>query len=575
MKKLLLLAFLLLPAFSKLVIINSNDWRFVILSMEYAHYQGYDTVFLVDEVQADVIAKNLVGTDIVVFEDRNPILKDYDVYVRNLYGLKIDRQEFKDYRDLQEYMLRVMEPEALFIASTIEPENTIISMPIAYRKKGVVLFRSDSLFSRLGDFEEVYLVGNIRRDFRKELLSVANLLGKDITIIDEGSPYRNSLALLDEWGETDAVYLSTGEFIHPTIFTGKYPLILIGRGTYPEGLIDVLKREGIGRVFVVGTELMGTARRIRDDSNKEIATYVEYGETYTAAGYAGTVYALTVYRLPLPQPNITVTGVFYDQEQRKLYVKFSNLGDGAAYVSSVVRLQKDGSTLNSLTDSEVFTLWPGDDVVRIYSVDLAPYGLNRLEVNVDARYGRYRTFLVDRLDVTLPVTVTSVLDKSVVSLERATYDGRWLKVYVKNTGSVTAYVSGQVYLQLDGDTEEFPLQGARISPGRTGTLKLRIRLDAQELADNEFVEVYLRYGERQDLLIKSIRQKVMLEEVKIRLELVLMPVGLLMLVLLLMGAVSRMRRRRYYRVGRRVRRLRASVMGPSKMHLLAGARRRR
>ena len=567
--------FLLLPAFSKLVIVNSQDWKFVLLSMEYAQYSNSDIVFLTDEVQADIIAKNLAGSDIVVFEDKRPILRDFDAYAKNLYGVKMDRKDFSGYADLQEYLLRIVEPKTLFIASTLEPENTIISVPLAYKQDGIVLFRSDSLFSRLTDFENIYLVGGVQRDFRKELLSVANLLGKEIQIIDEGSPYKNSLVLLDLWGKTDKVFMSTGEFLHPTIFSGNYPLVLIGQGTYPDGLIDTLKNEGVKTLLVVGTDLMGTARKLRDDSNKELGVLVEYGETYTAAGYAGTIYALTVYRLPLPRPNITISDVFYDQEQKKLYVKFSNKGDGLSYTASVLRIQKNGRTLNTITDQEVFRLWPGDDVVRVYSLDLTPYGLNGIDVNINAKYGRYEGFLVNVLDITRQISITSLLDKSVVSLEKATYDGKWLKIYVKNTGGVVAYVGGEVYLLLDGKKEAFPLTGARISSGKTGTLKLRIRMDEQEFADNEFVEVFLKYGSRQDLLIKNFTQKVLLEKVKIRLELVLLPVGLLILVLLIMGGVSRLQNRRYYRVGRRVRRLRTRVYGPSKMHLLAGARRKR
>jgi hypothetical protein len=564
MRKLaVLLLFLLMPAMAKVIVVNSNDWRFVLLTMEYAHYQEGDVIFLITESQADIIAGNLVGDDIEIFEDKGgPIVDDYGSYLSRFYGLNPEVREFSDYRDLQEFMLRALTPETLFIASDIEPENTLVSVPIAYQKKGVVLFRSSSIFSKLPDFDEVFMVGGIQRDYRRELLSVAALLGKEIKIIDYGSPYSNSLALLDEWDTVpDRLYLSTGGFLEPTLLNGQYPLVLVGSDSYSEDLITVLDRLGIDTVFVIGTELMDVGRRIRDDSNKEIRVVVKYGETYTSAGYAGTVYALSVYQVPIPQPNVTVSSVLYDSEDGKLYVKYTNLGDGLAYVSTITRISRDGVTLTSLTDDEVFPLWPGDEVVRVYSIDLTDYGLNSLDAVIDARYGRYEDFLVGVIDKTFPIVVTRVLDRSSISIERATYDGNILRVYVRNDGAVTAFVSGQVSLLLDGNDEIFQLSGIRLSAGKTGVLQLRIRMDDVDLENNQFVDVFLKYGERQDLLVNSLKSRVQIEVLKIRLELLAMPVLALLLILLVISVVSRIRRRRYYRAGRRIKKFQRRLIG--------------
>jgi hypothetical protein len=562
MRKLALLLFLLfLPGFAKVIIANSKDWRFVLLTMEYAHYQGGDVHFLITEAQADIIAQNLRGDDIVVFEDSDSVVDDYDYYLKKFYGLNVEKKDFKNYKDLQEYLLRVLTPEVLFVASNIEPENTLISVPIAYKKKGVVLFQSSSLFSRLPDFKEIYMVGGIQRDYRRELLSVAALLEKEVKIIDHGSPYVNSLVLLDEWGSTDTLYLSTGEYLHPTLFTAKHPLVIVGKDGYRDDFIDTLKRLGVSMVKLIGTELMDVAGYIKVDSNKEIHTMILYAQAYTAAGSTGATYALSVYSVPVPQPNVTVTNVFYDPDTDKLYVKYGNYGDGLAYVASITRIAKDGETLTSISDDEVFLLWPGDELVRVYSIDLTDYGLSNLDAVIDARFGRYEDFLVNVLDMTIPITVTRILDKSSINIERATYDGTILRVYVKNGGGVTTFISGQVALLLDGDSELFQLSGIRLAPARTGVLQLRIRMDETDLDNNQFVDVFLKYGERQDLLVNTLKTRVQLEIIKIRLELLAMPVLALLLILLLMSVVSRIRRRRYYRAGRRIKKFQKRIIG--------------
>jgi|GEM_PF-4733008 len=563
MRKLtILMFFLLLPGLAKVNIINSNDWRFVLLVMEYSHYQGDDVIFLLSESQSEIIGANLVGDGITVYEDlKNPVVKDYGYFLKTVHGVDSTTKEYKDYKEFQEFMFKALSPETLFVASTLEPENTLVSIPLAYKKKGLVLFPTSSLYSRLADFSEIYMVGGIERDFRRELLSVAALIKKDVNIIDQGSPYKNSLALLDEWGDTDILYISTGGFLEPTLLNGDYPLILTGSDTYSSGFLDVLKKIGVKRVFVVGAELMNVARAIRDGSNKEIAVIVKYGETYTSAGYAGTIYALSTYQIPIPQPNVTLSNVLYDSEDGKLYVKYGNYGDGLAYVSSAVRISRDGKTLTSLTDDEVFLLWPGDEIVRVFTIDLTDYGLKNLDAVIDARFGRYQDFLVNTLDITAPITVTRVLDSSSIDLERLTYDGSWLRVYVRNIGAVDAYVGGQVTLFLDGDDENFQLSGLKLGPGKTGVLKLRIRLDDTDIENNQFANLILKYGERQDLLVNTIRQRAQLEIVKIKLELVAGSALALLFLIVAVAVVNRVRKRRYYRSGRRIRKLKTRVLG--------------
>ncbi|MBR9680863.1 MAG: hypothetical protein GOU98_03510 [Candidatus Altiarchaeota archaeon] len=565
MRKLWLLAFfLMLPGIAGLNIINSNDWKFVLLVMEYSHYQGDDVIFLLTESQSEIIAANLVGEGITVYEDlRNPVVKDYSAFLKAIHSIDASRKDFRDYKEFQEFMFKALTPETLFVASTLEPENTLVSIPLAYKKKGLVLFPTSSLFSRLTDFNEIYLVGGIERDFRRELLSVAALIEKPVNIVDQGSPYKNSLVLLDEWGTSEVLYISTGGFLEPTLLNGDYPLVLTGRDTYSDDFLKILKNMEVNRIFVIGAELMNVARRIRDGSNQEIAVIVKYGETYTSAGYSGTIYALSVYQIPIPQPNVTLSNVLYDPEDGRLYVKYGNYGDGLAYVSSITRIAKDGETLTSLSDDEVFLLWPGDEVVRVFTIDLTEYGLNNLDVNIDARFGRYPDFLVNVLDITAPITVTRVLDSSSIDLERATYDGSWLRVYVRNIGAVDAFVSGQAELFLDGATENFQLTGLRLNSGKTGVLKLRIRLDEEDIDNNQFVNILIKHGERQDLLIKTIRQRAQLEIIEIRLELLIGPSLALLFLIALVAVVNRMRKRRYYRASRRIRKLKTRMLTPT------------
>jgi hypothetical protein len=328
----------------------------------------------------------------------------------------------------------------------------------------------------------------------------------------------------------------------------------------------MLDRLGVETVEVVGAELMGIARRIRDDSNKKISVLGLWGQAFTQGGTAGTPLAVDTFKIPIPEPNVTVTEVIYDPESQMVYIRYANNGDGIAYISALTRIGKNDQTIVTISDDELFLLWPGEEIIRTYSVDLIGSGISNLEANVYAKFGRYTDFLVYVLDTVLPVTVTKVVDDSSIILERVTYDGSYLRVYVKNVGIVNAYIAGQANLVFDGQPEAFPLSGILLSTGRTGVLKVKLTLNEAELAENEFVEVLLRFGERQDMMIHFLKQKAVLEIIKVRLELLAMPVIALFLILLLSSIVTRMKRRKYYKASRRIRSMKTNLiaMSPSR-----------
>jgi len=551
---------LLATAFSEVLVVNSLDWKAVFLGMEYAHYKGYEMKFLVSPLQADNLAKAIQREDVTVIETNRAVFPGYAQYLRNLYGVSVNEMKFKDPREIQEFLIKEIAPKVVFVVSDTEPENALVAVPLAYKKEGLVLFDDDSVINNLGNFNLIYLIGNVRRDFRRDVLAVAQVLDKVVEVINEGSPYANSLRLLEEWGRAERVILTSGRYIEQTVMEGEYPILLIGSRELPAGFVQMLQKKGIRLVFVVGGELMDAASKIREGSNRTIGVLVKYAESYAQAG-AGVMQTLTTYPLPIPTPNITFTKVLYDPTAKKLYITLTNLGDGLAYVFSITQILSDGEAVSTIRDEEIFTVWPGEQLTRSYAIDLSTYNYSGLEALLTARFGRYKDFMVNVLEQRKKIEVGAVIDRSQIELTKATYDGVNLKLFITNIGPVTAYVSGYVVVKLDGKPAELPIPVTKIAPGEKRAINIKVIMTQSEIEDNRVIDAVIRYGERQDLLVKVLHVKVEVEYVKINLMLFAIPLILLIMLILLVAVIDRLRRRRYYRVARRIRRVRREILG--------------
>ena len=550
-----MLLFMMNAVFCETLVVNSMDWRSVFLGMEYAHYMGYDINFISSPYQAGSLALTLPKTNVTVLEMKDPIMPGYSQYLRNMHGIYSSELKFRDSADFQEYLMDTFQPKVLFFVSEAEPENAVISLPIAYKKNGFVFFQQNSLIGRMGEVNLIYLVGNIRRDFRRNVLSVSTVLDTIVEVVNEESPYSNSLHFLNMWGRTNEVILTSGDILEKTIFEAEMPVLLVGVRDYSAGFIDTLHEKGIDKVFLIGSKLLQVGSKIREDSSRTIFPLIKYGESKVMGG-ASQVNALTVYELPIPTPVLNFTRVVYDPAAKKLYVTLWNLGDGISKTMGVHPVMSEGKVVATVRDDDVFTIWPGEEVTTSYSVDLSSYRPESLSAILSARFGRYKDFMVDYIEDEKPVEVRRVGDRSEIEVTKATYDGTYIRIFVDNIAPVDVYVGGYVQLELDGATQDLLLPTTRIPYGKSATLRTKVDMTREEADSNHIVNVILRHGEQSDLMIKYTEAQVEMEQVRINLALFLIPVAVLLLLLLAIVVADHLRRRRYYRVSRKIKEVR-------------------
>jgi len=557
----LIVFFTISPVFSEILVVNSMDWKSVFLGMEYAHKMNYDIRFIRSPYQAESLARTLPKANVTILEMRDPILPGYSQYIRNMHGVYSSEMKFRDAADFQDFLMDTFKPKTVFFVSEAEPENAVISVPLAYKKNGLVFFQQDSLLRKLENTNAIYMVGNLRRDFSRSVSSISSVLNIIIEIVNSDSPYANSLKLLDMWGRTHQAILSSGDLLEKTLFESNMPILLVGTTNYGSEFLELLYRKNIDQVFLIGPKLLQVGQKIRDDSNQEIATLVKYGERAAESGVSEVI-ALTVYDIPLPVPVLNLTRVIYDPANKQVYVNIINLGDGISKTMGVHSIYSGNALVRTIRDDEPFTIWPGEEVTTSYSADLDDYALESLRAVLSARFGRYKDFMVNYIEVDIPVEIRTVMDRSEIQVTKATYDGNYLRISVENPGQVDTYVGGSAIIEIDGVPQEIPLPITRVEPGKSGILRTKVEMNKEDVDSNPFIKTLLRYGEASNLLTKRAEFLVQLDLVRINLSFFVLPVALLIIAFLAYLIYDHFRRRKYYRVSRKIKRISRKSMKP-------------
>jgi len=219
-------------------------------------------------------------------------------------------------------------------------------------------------------------------------------------------------------------------------------------------------------------------------------------------------------------------------------------------------IASDGAVVATVRDDDIFTIWPGEEVTTSYSVDLSNYSPESLSVILSARFGRYKDFMVNYIEDERAVEVRMIGDRSEIDVTKATYDGTYLRIFVENVAPVDIYVGGYVQIDLDGTIQDLLLPTTRIPYGDSTTLRTKVDMTRDEADENDLVNVILRHGEQSDLMIKYTEALVEMEQIYINLTLFIIPIAILLLIILAIVIIDHLRRRRYYRVSRKIKKVR-------------------
>ncbi len=493
------------------VIINSADWRDVYSGVMYSNLQGKTSNFLVSTRHSTLLInqldKNQKNT-LVVSSKKNPYVVGYRPLLESrgfvVEEITINSANIELARRLDTITNYVILDDAYGY-------NAISAAPYAMTKRSFVLFADKTNANTIADFltqrknagklNEVILYGTLDREVKTELSGFTTIT------INKGDRFENNVELVKRYQQIKdqkQVILSNGEFIESSIMNGGEPVLFIGAANVPDTIASYIKESGIKVGILIGNELIGTATTVRRQIG--IPVFVKFAQSARAPqGSISPVEDLDRFPMPRYYLDISISSARYNSATKQLEITYKNNVDLGTYVKTTATLSYGDGQTQIVGDVEPVFVDKKGYLTLTYDVEQMD---GEITADIFGIYGEGKRSLENVLRQKLKVQVVQVFDAADLSIVSVVYDKskKQFIITVKNNGNVDAYTTGEIYNIILNDEEvAIGSEGTTIIPkGREGKIVVPVALTEEDIIKNPIIHVKVRYGEREDALVKSV-----------------------------------------------------------------------
>ena len=510
---------LLTPAFSHIVVINSQDWRDVLAGLQYAVHKGYNAYFTNSPNPAGLF--NILPKDTITL-----IESESKPYIPNLASvLRAKGYTITETIKTSPPNLNLI-PQDVNTFYVVESDYPALSLPagaLASASNAWVLTASDdtlaALTGRISSAQKVILVGWFKRSVLSALSPYAS------ERVEGRNRYEIATRLAEKFMEvkpTKQIIITEGKYLELELLQGKSPVLLVGTNLLPDEVKNFILSKDISTVVAIGPQLTYVGERIREITNKKTAVFIKFGQS--TPGVSQGIYAISLFPLPSPEIKLSIARAIYDPAERKVRVLFRNLGNTGVFAFTNFRvLDENNNEIASAGDAEPVFIGAGEDVLISYEVSLSDLTKN-YTVEFYTSYGEdvanLHSYLTEKgkfgPPLKLNLEIGEISDKSQVEITKVEYD-KWKKIFrigIKNTGSVTAYVVVKLRnVKQYGIPVSLSSPMVRVLPGEERYAVIRAELDEADIEEilSQGVKVEVDYGESRDLLAKSRKYELSVE----------------------------------------------------------------
>ncbi|RMD45391.1 hypothetical protein D6829_02450 [Candidatus Pacearchaeota archaeon] len=522
MKKALLLILILMVSGSVIglegthIVSNSEDWRDVYSIMLYARLSGRQGSFLTSTRHGPILLKDIPkGNSIgIVSSSEKPFVVGYSSMVQsegfsNVNEIEVDNANLE----------LIEEPEVqniknFIIVSDAYGYNAIAVAPYALLTKSWVFFANrvniaeiDAFLSRRNP-NKILIYGYVDEEV-KDALEKYNP-----ETINSGDRFEDNIEIVKKFmsiKNEKQITLTNGEFFEQAFLSDRYPILFTGRQNVPDKIADYLKSSDIKVGVLVGNELIQAATNIRRTTG--ISVMVKFARSARIpTGGVSQVQGLDLFPMPSPQLSLSVQSVKFNKISSQLEVTYQSKSNVPLYLKGTITL-KAGSRKQRVGDAEPVYLAPNDFKTLSYpGIDL---GSDPESAEIFTLFGEVPTSMDRQLQVTLNVSVTNVLDKCEIEVDKVKYvkQDESFYVYVENTGPVNCFVDIEFEkLKINGLSQIVGTDGSvEVSAGSSKKIPVKQRMTEKDLESNPFVNVIAYYGEREDSLVHQFKGKFKLD----------------------------------------------------------------
>lgn len=507
--KIVLLAFIAVLATSTAsatVVVDSAYWQDTFSMSMYAA-RNDQTPFLVTHTDASGVQQVLpYQDDIGVMRGEEPMASNID---SQLEAMGFDIGEVVDHEN-PNLDLRPDDLDHVYITDIGQPQAAVVSAPVAQETGSwIFIADSDNVNDIIDIVEDENLDVTLVGEFNTHRLELLEEISD--SHIEGDNHFELSVEMAEEFNDHVSFSRATvtdGNFLERDMFDGEYPVLIAGANILPDETKNYIQRANLNSVVMLGNHMTDVGQEIQDETDATVL--VKYGQ---ARGGEATAEALSFYPLPGADAELKINSVEYSPGQQQLLVEYENPSGVNLYTSSSIDIGYD-ETVETVVDDEPVFVGTESTVIESYDVELDVGQVEYYEAAMTTRFGpsekQLDEYVTPEDDHTPPyyidIELSEIEDNANLTLLDAYYstDVSRFAVEIENSGENDVYVSATVHEFLEGGNTETRTSDVReIEAGEEGTVYIPAELDEIDLEDNEDLNIELRFGENEVVLVQN------------------------------------------------------------------------
>ena len=203
-----------------------------------------------------------------------------------------------------------------------------------------------------------------------------------------------------------------------------------------------------------------------------------------------------------------VESIKYNRATNQLEVNIRNTEEQAVYFKGTYSLKAAGLE-QTVGDIDPIFLDGNELKTVVYDVEPIPEG--KITADVYIIYGESKGSMEKVIDTTMDIEVVEILDKCEISLNNLVYNKRKGIFYieVENIAEVDCYIDVElVDLLIDGVRQSFSAEEIlHLEANQKKKQKVNLKLEEEDIENNNAIKVKAYYGERKDSLVKILESE--------------------------------------------------------------------
>jgi hypothetical protein len=475
---------------SSAVVVNSDNWHDNALGISYSHFQDEEVHMVTNLGEGKLIADMLEDEEAhTVFESDSPVWNDYMNYLET-NSIEAEGREMAWKEDQYDLYSEVEgEVDGFVVVKPGYGIDTIAAFPkVVISDYWLLYYNGEETVEFLGQQDKPVTF------YGRYLDQPWEKLEGNQTVVSTGDKYSNNRRLAGKLltGNRSSVMVVSESYFEKGFLKKGNP-ILVGQNL--AATVDLLERNNVSIMEVVGAENVNFGNTIKDRMGEELTVIAKFGRRFTGVEGLDGTYPIKKFPVKPVERNIDLKEIRLESENRseaRVQLVFSNTGNIDTLMDfSAVQLG-EGPDAELVSRPKQVKIRSGTELALTFPVNVSS-DVSTAEVSYD--YKGKSGLITQEYDV----NATRINDSGKVSLEQIYYSEpqEAIILEVLNEREEPAWIGGQVdNLRILNRTETVLTEEVRrVASGETGTLSVDAYLDEDQREENNLLNVTLTSGE--------------------------------------------------------------------------------